>query len=183
MAWQLAAALIATQVASTAISYMGSQQQSKRLKAAAAWDRYQKDIQRKQEVIKANKQATMLMSEKRAAIGARGVSIGTGSTLLETQAVLDELDDTVFWIEKGYSNTLMAQDAELAGALAQESWNRKTTLLKGATSIATTAYTSDFGGSSSSSGYSASDFQRTSASGIRSVPGGAGRTGPAFGGS
>ena len=183
MAWQLAAALIATQVASTAVSYMGSKQQSKRLKAAAAWDRYQKDIQRKQEVIKANKQATMLMSEKRAAIGARGVSIGTGSTLLETQAVLDELDDTVFWIEKGYSNTLMAQDAELAGALAQESWNRKTTLLKGATSIATTAYTSDFGGSSSSSGYSASDFQRTSASGIRSVPGGAGRTGPAFGGS
>lgn len=176
MGWQLAAALIATQVASTAISYMGSQQQSKRLKVAAAWDRYRQKIEKQQLEIKTNRQAAMLMSEKRAAIGARGVSIGTGSTLLETQAVLDELDDTVFWIEKGYSNTLMAQDAELAGALAQESWNRKTTLLKGATSIATTAYTSDFGGISSS-GYSASKYQTG-----RSVPVSS-RTGPAFGGS
>lgn len=182
MAWELAAALIATQVASTAVSYMGSQQQSRRLKAAAAFDRYQKEIQRKQEVIKANKQATMLMSEKRAAIGARGVSIGTGSTLLETQAVLDELDDSRFWIEKGYEVNLLSADAELAGALAEESFNRRASLLEGAVGVATTAYTSDFGGSSSS-GYSASDFQRTSASNIRSVPGGAGRTGPAFGGS
>jgi hypothetical protein len=180
MAWQLAAALIATQVASTAISYMGSKQQSRQLRASAAWDRYLADQKKKQELIRANQEATMLMSEKRAAIGARGPSIGTGSTLLETQAVLDELDDTVFWIEKGYSNTLMAQDAELAGALAQESWNRKTTLLKGATSIATTAYTSkaDFGfGGSGSSGYSASKYQTG-----RSVPVSS-RTGPAFGGS
>ena len=141
MAWQVAAALIATQVASTALSYSSSIQQSKRLKAAAAWDRYQKDIQKKQEIIKANKQAQMLMSEKRAAIGARGVAIGTGTSLLETQSVLDELDDARFWIEKGYEVDLLASDAELASALAAESFKRRATLIQGAVNVGTTAYT------------------------------------------
>jgi len=144
MAWQLAAALIATQVASTAISYMGSQQQSKRLKAAAAWDRYRQKIEKQQLEIKTNRQAAMLMSEKRAAIGARGVSIGTGSTLLETQAVLDELEDSHFWIEKGYELNLMETDVQLASALSEESWNRKSSLIEGAVGVGTTAATSDW---------------------------------------
>ena len=79
MAWQLAAALIATQVASTAISYMGSQQQSRQLKASAAWDRYQLDLQKKQELIAANQDAADLLSYQRAAAGAGGGAITSGA--------------------------------------------------------------------------------------------------------
>ena len=124
--------------ASTAVSYIGSLQQSKQLKAAAAWDKYHLDIRKMQDTIMANERARRLISEKRAAQGARGVHMGEGSTLLETESVIENLADAKFWIDKGVEMDLRTIDVKLAGALAKESWNRKTSLLEGGLSAYTT---------------------------------------------
>ncbi len=124
--WQLALAI----GASTAVSYMGSLQQSKQMKAAAAWDKYHLNIRKMQDTIMANEKAAKLLSEKRAAIGARGVTF-TGSTLLESESVVDNLEDTLFWINKGVEMDLRTMDVKLAGALSKESWERKTSLITG----------------------------------------------------
>jgi hypothetical protein len=117
---------------STGLSYMGSLQQSKQMKAAAAWDQYHLNIKKAQDTIMANKQAANILDEKRAAIGARGVQF-TGSTLMEQESVIDNLEDTLFWIDKGVEMDLKTMDVRLAGALAKESWDRKTSLLTGMT--------------------------------------------------
>ena len=117
---------------STAVSYMGSIQQSKNMAASAAWDKYHANIKKTQDTIMANTRAAKLLSEKRAAIGARGVQF-TGSTLMEQESVIDNLEDTLFWVNKGVEMDLRTMDIRLAGALAKESWDRKTSLLTGMT--------------------------------------------------
>ena len=93
--------------ASTLVSYMGSLQTSKNIKAGAAWDKYYKDIEKKQNIIATNKQATKLLSAKRASFGPRGIAMGTGSSLFDQEQVVTNLEDTLFWIEKGVEiNTL-----------------------------------------------------------------------------
>lgn len=144
MAWQLAAALIATQVASTAISYLGSQQQSKRIKAAAEWDRYQTGLQKKLEEAKANEDAKDLLSYQRAAAGAGGGTIGTGSSLLIHDEAMEDLNENLFWLEKGYTTNLQKINMQEAGALAEESFNRKASIAQGAIGVATTAYKTDW---------------------------------------
>ena len=144
MAWELAAALIATQVASTTISYLGSQAQSKRLKAAKAFDDYQIDLQRKRDVIRENEQAAKLLSYQRAAAGAGGGQIGTGTSLLLHDEALADLNENLFWTEKGYELELQKSNLSLAGALAEESYSRKASIAQGATNIALTAYKTDF---------------------------------------
>ena len=117
---------------STGMSYMGSIQQSKQMKAAAAWDKYHLNIRKTQDTIMANERAAKLLSEKRAAIGARGVQF-TGSTLMEQESVIENLEDTLFWVNKGVEMDVRTMDIRLAGALAKESWDRKTSLLTGMT--------------------------------------------------
>ena len=117
---------------STGMSYLGSIQQSKQMKAAAAWDQYHLNIRKTQDTIMANERAAKLLSEKRAAIGARGVQF-TGSTLMEQESVIDNLEDTLFWVNKGVEMDIRTMDVKLAGALAKESWDRKTSLLSGMT--------------------------------------------------
>ena len=123
---------------STGMSYMGSIQQSKQMKAAAAWDKYHLNIRKTQDTIMANERAAKLLSEKRAAIGARGVQF-TGSTLMEQESVIDNLEDTLFWVNKGVEMDIRTMDVKLAGALAKESWDRKTSLLSGMTKSYSTA--------------------------------------------
>ena len=125
---------------STGMSYMGSIQQSKQMKAAAAWDQYHLNIRKMQDTIMANERAAKLLSEKRAAIGARGVQF-TGSTLMEQESVIDNLEDTLFWVNKGVEMDIRTMDVRLAGALAKESWDRKTNLLSGMTKSYSTATT------------------------------------------
>ena len=117
---------------STGMSYMGSIQQSKQMKAAAAWDKYHLNIRKTQDTIMANERAAKLLSEKRAAIGARGVQF-TGSTLMEQESVIENLEETLFWVNKGVEMDVRTMDVRLAGALAKESWDRKTSLLTGMT--------------------------------------------------
>ena len=117
--------------ASTAVSYMGSLAHAKQLKNAAAWDKYHLDIRKMQDTIMANERAAKILSEKRAAIGARGVVIGTGSTLLEENAVVENLEDVLFWIDKGVEIDLRSMDVRLAGALQKNAWDRNVSLLAG----------------------------------------------------
>ena len=144
MAWQLAAALIATQVASTAISVIGSRQQSKRIRAAAAWDRYQQDLQKKQEQIIANQEAADLLSYQRAAAGAGGGTIGTGTSLLLHDEAMQDLNDNLFWLERAYTTQLQRTNFEEAAALSEESYRRKAAIAQGAINIAGTAYKTDW---------------------------------------
>jgi len=116
---------------STAVSYMGSIQQSKNLATSAKWDKYHRDIKAKQDTILANERAKKILSLKRATIGARGVEMGTGSTLIEQAAVIDNLEDTIFWINKGVEMDLRSIDLRLASSLSKESWERGSSLIAG----------------------------------------------------
>ena len=65
MAFWLAAAV----AASTAVSFMGSLNQSRQLRAAAKADKRVAQIKKIQETIAANERASLILSEKRAAQG------------------------------------------------------------------------------------------------------------------
>jgi hypothetical protein len=130
MAFWLAAAV----AASTAVSFMGSLNQSRQLRAAAKADKRTAQIKNIQETIAANERATFLLSEKRAAQGARGVVPGKGSTLLEQQSVVDDYEDNMYWIDKSFEYELNMIDFRLAGALAKESYSRNVNLITGAAS-------------------------------------------------
>jgi hypothetical protein len=135
-------------------TYQGYQQSlinARNFRVGAAYDRQRVDIARKQEIIKANNAARKLASEKRATIGARGGKIATGSTLLDQQGVYEELEDALFWINQGYSFELASIDAELEGALQQEAYKRRTSLIGGVAQVALTSALGDFSGFRSSS--------------------------------
>ena len=117
-----------------------SRRNAENLRTAALWDKQRKDIQRKQEIVRANNAARKLMSEKRASIGARGVKLATGSTLLDTQNVLDELADAQYWIEKNYTSSLMATDAELAASLHKESYAQTSSIIGGVANLGLQTY-------------------------------------------
>jgi hypothetical protein len=147
----LTVASIGATILGTYQSYQQSLVNARNFRTAAAYDRQRTDIARKQEIIKANNAARKLASEKRAAIGARGVAMATGSTLLEQQGVYEELEDALFWVNQGYSFELASIDSELEGALQQEAYKRKTSLIGGVAQVALTSALGDFSGFRSSS--------------------------------
>lgn len=165
----LTVASIGSTILGTYQRYQQSLVQSRNLRTAAAYDRQRVDIARKQEIIKANNAARKLASEKRASIGARGVAMATGSTLLDQQGVYEELEDALFWVNQGYSFELASIDSELEGALQEEAYKRGTTLVGGAAQVALTSAMGDFSGfgSSSNSGYVVPNTQTGA---TRSVP-------------
>ena len=120
------AAVMAT---TSVLSFMGSMKQMETMKRAAEWDKYHERIDKSYKTIEANKRARLLLSAKRAAQGARGVHIGTGSTLMEQNAVVANLEDTVFWINKGAEMTIREIDLKLAGKLQAAAWNASTSLI------------------------------------------------------
>ena len=63
--------------------------------------------------------------------------MGEGSSLLEMKNVMDNLDDTLYWVEKGLTMDLDEIDFRLAGALNKEAYNRGVNLISG---IANTYY-------------------------------------------
>ena len=83
--------------------------------------------------------AEIILSEKRAAQAARGIAMGEASSLLESNMVLNNLNDTLYWIEKGLVMDLDEMDFRLAGALTKEAYNRGINLMSG---IANTYYIS-----------------------------------------
>ena len=116
---------------STTLSFMGSMKRMQTLDRSAQWDKYHERIDQSYKTIQANDRAKILLSAKRAAAGARGVEIRTGSTLMEQNAVVENLNDTIFWINKGAEMSVRDIDLKLAGLLQEEAWKASTSLLAG----------------------------------------------------
>ena len=116
---------------STALSFMGSMQRMKTLNTASQWDKYHERIDQSYKTIQANDRARILLSAKRAAQGARGVVIAQGSTLIEQNAVVENLNDTIFWINKGAEMSVRDIDLKLAGLLQEEAWKAGSSLITG----------------------------------------------------
>jgi hypothetical protein len=128
MAFWLAAAA----VASTAVSFLGSLNQSRQLRAAAKADKIARRNQAMQENIIAAERAQLFMSEQRAAQGARNVAMNQDSPLLEINNTIDDVEDEFSVIDSRLTNDLNQIDFRLAGALAKESFNRGVNLIQGA---------------------------------------------------
>ena len=124
-------------VATTAMSFMGSMRTMQTMNTAAQWEKYNQKINTSYKTIQANDRARILLSAKRAAQGARGVKIATGSTLMEQNAVVERLDDTLWWIEKGAEMDVRDIDLRLAGALQEEAWKAGSSLIEGGLKLAT----------------------------------------------
>ena len=124
---------------STGLSFLGSVQQSRQLRRAARADKIRRKTQAVQQNIAAKEKAEIILSEKRAAQAARGIAMGEASSLLESNMVLNNLNDTLYWIEKGLVMDLDEMDFRLAGALTKEAYNRGINLMSG---IANTYYIS-----------------------------------------
>jgi len=116
---------------SSVLSFMGSQRRMQTLDTSAQWDKYHQKIDQSYKTIQANDRARILLSAKRAAAGARGVQIATGSTLMEQNTVIANLEDTIFWINKGAEMSVRDIDLRLAGLLQEEAWNAGTSLITG----------------------------------------------------
>ena len=123
---------------STTLSFMGSMKRMQTLDTAAQWDKYHQRIDQSYKTIQANDRARILLSAKRAAAGARGVVIREGSTLMEQNAVVENLNDTIFWINKGAEMSVRDIDLKLAGLLQEEAWKASTSLLSGLSGAYTT---------------------------------------------
>ena len=123
--------------ATAAMSFMGSMRTMQTMNTAAQWEKYNAKIKTSYKTIQANERARLLLSAKRAAQGARGVVIKEGSTLLEQEAVIDRLDDTLWWIEKGAEMDVRDIDLRLAGALQEEAWKAGSSLIEGGLKLAT----------------------------------------------
>ena len=117
--------------ATSVLSFMGSMKRMQTLDRSAQWDKYHERIDQSYKTIQANDRARILLSAKRAAAGARGVEIRTGSTLMEQNAVVENLNDTIFWINKGAEMSVRDIDLKLAGLLQEEAWKASTSLLSG----------------------------------------------------
>ena len=96
----------------TVTSYMGSLQQSKSIKTAANWDKYNAEQKRIYEKIQLNKQAADLLSEKKARIGAAGVTY-QGSSLLAESEVIADYEEKLYWLNEGVNMQLETMDAKL----------------------------------------------------------------------
>ena len=116
---------------SSVLSFMGSMKTMKNMQTGAEWEKYNQKIKTSYKTIQANDRARILLSAKRAAQGARGVVIATGSTLMEQNAVVANLEDTKFWINKGAEMSVRDIDLKLAGLLQQEAWDAGTSLVSG----------------------------------------------------
>lgn len=112
----------------TVTSYMGSLQQSKAIKTAANWDKYNAEQKRIYEKIQLNKQAADLLSEKKARIGAAGVTY-QGSSLLAESEVIADYEEKLYWLNEGVNMQLETMDAKTGLALNKESFDRNTNLV------------------------------------------------------
>ena len=130
------AVLTGLMVASTAMSFMGSMRRMQTLDTAAQWDKYNQKIKTSYNTIQANERARLALNLKRAYAGARGVQIGTDSPLIVQNSILDRLEDTVWWIEKGAEMDVRDIDLRLAGLLQEEAWKTGESLISGGLKIA-----------------------------------------------
>ncbi len=131
MAWWVIPAM----VASTAVTVMGIQQQKKQMKANAAWQDYERQLNFHYEKGKRLRDQKKLMSEQRAAVGASGAQMFTGSNLLVAAEDMNEFENDMWFLEKGVALAKGAADSELKGAITSANYQIGSTLLSSAASV------------------------------------------------
>lgn len=130
MAWWVIPAMIA----SAGVTIMGIQQQKKNLRANRAWQDYENQLNYNYEKQKRLTEEKKLLSEQRARAGASGAQMFTGSSLLVAQADLEEFENDMWYLEKGLWSKTQAQDAALAGEIANANFAIGQTLFSTAAS-------------------------------------------------
>lgn len=126
MAFQIVPVLLA---ASTAVTLMGHRQNIKNIKANLAWKNYENELSIQYEKQKLFDKTRKLLSTKRARIGASGVTY-SGSPLLTTKVDMEEFENDLFFLEKGYFVKNAAMNAEATGLIASETYKAGATLLQ-----------------------------------------------------
>jgi len=125
MAWFVPALM----AASTAVTLMGHRQNIKNIKANAAWKNYENELSIQYEKQKLFDKTRKLLSSKRARIGASGVTY-SGSPLLTTKVDMEEFENDLYFLEKGYFVKNAAMNAEATGLIASETYKAGATLLQ-----------------------------------------------------
>jgi hypothetical protein len=126
MAFQIVPVLLA---ASTAITLMGHRQNIKNIKTNLAWKNYENELSIQYEKQKLFDKTRKLLSTKRARIGASGVTY-SGSPLLTTKVDMEEFENDLYFLEKGYFVKNAAMNAEATGLIASETYKAGATLLQ-----------------------------------------------------
>lgn len=119
----------ALMAASTAVTLMGHRQNIKNIKANAAWKNYENELSIQYEKQKLFDKTRKLLSAKRARIGASGVTY-SGSPLLTTKVDMEEFENDLYFLEKGYFVKNAAMNAEATGLIASETYKAGATLLQ-----------------------------------------------------
>ena len=121
---------------STALTIMGHKQNISNIKANAAWKAYENELNIQYEKQKLFEKTRKLLSSKRARIGASGVQY-TGSPLLTTKVDMENFENDLMFLEKGYFLKNSAMNAEATGLIASETYKAGSTLLQAGMSYAT----------------------------------------------
>ena len=121
---------------STAFTIMGHKQNIKNIKANAAWKAYENELNIQYEKQKLFEKTRKLLSSKRARIGASGVQY-TGSPLLTTKVDMENFENDLMFLEKGYFLKNSAMNAEATGLIASETYKAGSTLLQAGMNYAT----------------------------------------------
>ena len=140
----------------SAFTIMGASQQQKVLKANAAWQRYESQLNFEYEKQKRLTAQIDLLKEQRAAGAASGVVVGTGSSLLAMQADMEEFENDMWFLEKGVWAETKARDAELAGQIASTVYDAGTSLFGSYTTYKNQEQLMNFAKTSGSGQYAAS---------------------------
>jgi len=114
---------------STAMTIMGHKQNIANIKANAAWKAYENELNIQYEKQKLFEKTRKLLSTKRARIGASGVQY-TGSPLLTTKVDMENFENDLMFLEKGYFLKNSALNAEATGLIASETYKTGSTLLQ-----------------------------------------------------
>jgi hypothetical protein len=121
---------------STALTIMGHKQNIANIKANAAWKAYENELNIQYEKQKLFEKTRKLLSSKRARIGASGVQY-TGSPLLTTKVDMENFENDLMFLEKGYFLKNSAMNAEATGLIASETYKAGSTLLQAGMNYAT----------------------------------------------
>jgi len=99
------AILTAAQVGMSAIGMINAannqKQQMANLRNERAWNFHFAEVDKQQKMMLARRNAANALSERRAMLGMRGVQMATGSSLLELDMTLKDLDEELYWIGQG----------------------------------------------------------------------------------
>jgi hypothetical protein len=114
-----------------AFTMAAANQQIQMMKANAAWQKYESQLNHEYEKQKRLTEQTKLLSQQRARGAASGVVVGTGSSLITMVADMEEFENDMWFLEKGLWAETKARDAELAGQIAETTYSAGSSIIGG----------------------------------------------------